>query len=184
MHIPSFLVFILALASASASASLLHISGSGTWAGSVATTDITAPGLSWTLSFDVDNPIPTASIDTSPVALYNAVYTLDGNQVGSADSAIFYTAANDGMFSVYISGINWNHELAFYGDQVVNEATGELLAGQYSGQADVDLSNPGIGHGAANITISAASSVPEPASLALFGLGLVGLGWVRRKENK
>lgn len=180
MRILPYLPLVLALASSSATASLMHISGSGTWAGSVDTTDLSAPGLSWTLSFDVNSPIPPVSIDTLPVSIFNTVYTLNGIQVGSADSAVFFTTGPGGLFSLFFTGPS-AHTLDFYGPQVVNETTGELLAGNYSGVADIDLSNGGGGHGAADFTISATASVPEPASLALFGLGLVGLGWARRK---
>ncbi len=34
------------------------------------------------------------------------------------------------------------------------------------------------------IRIDASSQVPAPATLALFGLGLAGLGWSRRKKSK
>ena len=180
MRILPYLPFVLALASSSASASLMHISGSGIWDGSVDTTDLSAPGLAWTLSFDVDSPIPPASIDTLPVSISNAVYTLDGTQIGSVDNATFYTTGPGGLFSVFFSGPSV-HTLDFYGPQIVNVTTGELSAGNFSGVADINLSNSPGGHGAADFTISATASVPEPASLALFGLGLVGLGWARRK---
>lgn len=52
--------------------------------------------------------------------------------------------------------------------------------------AGVDAGTPGSGKYVAidNFTINESISVPEPASIALLGLGLVGIGFTRKKNNK
>lgn len=88
---------------------------------------------------------------------------------------LFSTSApsNDG------SNAGTNYDTAF-SDAKWSSGSIALSAGNYSITGITTASPFGGGDGALQVV----SAVPVPATLALFGLGLAGLGWSRRKKCK
>lgn len=54
----------------------------------------------------------------------------------------------------------------------------------FSTDLDAFFSNPGFSHVTFFDTGSRPPAVPEPASLAILGVGLIGLGWARRRRPR
>jgi len=54
----------------------------------------------------------------------------------------------------------------------------------WGGSFDAPTNTQGldVGYFGPNFKFTAAEPVPAPATLALFGLGLLGLGWSKRKK--
>jgi|GEM_PF-1795280 hypothetical protein len=65
------------------------------------------------------------------------------------------------------------------GQPVVQTATADAGAGPYSVTAVYQIAASGVGSDNATIDVS----VPEPASLALFGTALLGLAWFDRRRR-
>ena len=179
-----FVPIVLTAMAGTARADLISISGSGTWAADATTTGLSAPDESWTLTFDVDSPIPVTNLDVGDgqsVPIIDAVYTLDGSQVGTATDVRFFASGFGGLFTVDFSGVGSPFDLDFYGPQVVDGTTGQLIAGTYSGVSDVGVTHDPAGEGAASFTIS---PVPEPTSLVdcVTAVGLLGFVWQLRRR--
>jgi hypothetical protein len=173
-----------------ADATPITITGSGTWASNAPTTDLSAPNQPWTLSFDVDSPIPLTNVDDGlgqSVPVTNATYELSGAAVGTIVDARFFSAALDGMFTVDFIGVSDPSDLDFYGPEVFARPTGELIPGSYAAVSDVGVTNLPDGVGPASITIqpaSAPAAVPEPTTLSLLAFGLAGMGVRRWRRNR
>lgn len=104
----------------------------------------------------------------SPAAGFNAMgfYMTDPNDAG-------------GRFS--IGGVNFNFENIF-GSGLGNGRVYYISLYDAEGLGDVSIfsNNPDDGYGIDDVTVA---NVIEPGTLALFGLGLVGLGFSRRRQR-
>ena len=81
-----------------------------------------------------------------------------------------------------VDKVNWNMGdiLSWAGIVTINQPFANLNAGVYSTNAILGTTLTGGGF---QLNITGAQSVPEPAIIVLFGLGLVGLGFARRRSQ-
>jgi hypothetical protein len=180
-----FVPLLLATMAGNAWADLISISGSGTWAANATTTGLSVPNESWTLSFEVNSPIPVTNLNTGlgqSVSILDAIYTLNGVTTGTATDVRFFSSGFGGLFSVDFSGVGTPSDLDFYGPQIVDGSTGQLIAGMDTGVSDVGAAHLFAGEGTANFTVSA---VPEPSTWLMIILGFAGIGFMayRRKSK-
>ena len=69
------------------------------------------------------------------------------------------------------------------GPTSISPATSVLTTSTLTGSGGVGLANPGLSSFELGY-IQSNTAVPEPASFALIGLGLVGLGIIRRRQKR
>ena len=128
-----------------------------------------------TVDFDM-NSTGSWGFDLGLDAGYGAAFYLDNNLVSNRTDDLWWT-------------YNWNNS------DVMHVLDNTLTAGAHSieiywaekccnGASSVNFTTDGISWQALSTeNIDTAASVPEPASLALFGLGLVGLSFSRMKKK-
>lgn len=107
----------------------------------------------------------------SPAAGYNAIgfYMTDPNDSG-------------GRFS--INGLDFNFNDIF-GSALGNKSIFYITIRDSAGLGDISIfsKDPDDGYGLDNVTVGVVS-VPEPGTLALFGLGIVGLALARKRKQR
>lgn len=133
--------------------------------------------ITWTHSYDISglDSVTGASLEIMTYAQgYRGLSSLylDGNFVGNL---------TDGD-TTYEPGSPDNN-MAWIDTYDIFSLAGDLLDGASTLRIDTVRGDDWWYLDYSELTITGTASVPEPASLALFGLGLAGLGLARRKQK-
>jgi MYXO-CTERM domain-containing protein len=156
------------IAQTAARAGIVTVSGSGTWGADAPVSIYTAPGESWSFSFELPDPLDANPTSTAT----NFQYFLNGSAVSTTLSSVeFFSPGDGGLFDLNFADGN---SLNLYGDQAFSSPGLSLIPGVYSSNIDINaFTGPPDGNGSGTVTIT--SAVPEPSSIVAGGLGLLAL---------
>ncbi len=143
------------------------------------------------LLLTLNNLPPTGSVSvalysdssTSPGNLLLNIGTLNDSALSSALSVFDFPLASTYTLTAnkryWLEVYSLDNSAAWWGWSLDQSAIG--VAGEYFYNLDVPASNE---YGPYQMKLSDTSAVPEPTTMLLLGLGLIGLAGVRRKFQK
>jgi hypothetical protein len=176
----SMLAAIGCLAIPSAHADVVVISGSGNWGSNALTTPESAPGDSFSFTFDISSPYSGTPYDGGVYTTdaTNFSYELNNTPVAvTLTGVVFYPSSINGLFDLDFSDSN---ALNAFGPDIGSTKTITLI----DTPANFAISDPTTGpNGVGSGSVSVSSTVPEPISVTLLGTGLLGLLAVRRNAK-
>ncbi len=175
------LAALLLVGSGRASANVVYITSGGTWSASSPTTDLCAPNTPWTLTLEVDSPLPGG-----PSTVHNAPVVSGSYQLGTAApftsfAKLTFYYFSGGGFDLLFSNPD-DSGLGVQGSPLFDLTTSELISGVYPAQSFQASENGALGSCQASLVVS---SVPEPSTWAMLGVGLIGASVVvlRRRQT-
>ena len=145
---------------------------------------MTAPG---TLDIIVTQQGLTAAQAAIPFSVSFTANALTGGSSGSVTFRDFVSAANtnfDTTSSDLLRAVTLSATATATSDVSTATASGLTVGGTYSETQFIEINFASAGSISASSQITPPTAVPEPASMALLGAGLFGVGMIRRRAKR
>jgi hypothetical protein len=185
----------LILVAIPASADLLQVAISGTFDGTVATTELAAPDVSWVLTFDVDSQATVNGKGDAVAEPSNPTYVLNNIAVSGVQFdevvLLFQDTADGGGVKVTIASSNYSAVVGFQfvgSPQLFSDVPNpNILTGAFDTAigSDLDLLTQLFQQAdtqTASIVITDLSPVPEPRANLLLGTVLAATAFLLRRR--